>query len=268
MLSPLNSASSAARSRIACRASAASPADSGQGGTGGITFIDLSTNAPSGEQPFAATAGGWLAGVSAVGNHIVAESASGFFVPSHHVFDRAGKLTDHRDGHSIYWRPHEWAPHQSRVYIFLQGYTASSVMLGFTDVDQGSGTLTGTWVTPHHGETATMNAIRVSPDGKRLALTSGDLFDTADFKIVGSVRDPNLIHTDMQWLGDGSLVSLQSHANGSGGTVLRLYDSTLSLQQERKLEGMPVALFRLGTSGLVVVTRAATNKLQFQRLNF
>lgn len=206
--------------------------------SGQISYIDLAGD--STERIFAATAKA-VRGLGAVGNYLLAQDVSGAWA-THYIFDKAGKITDSKDW-NYYSSVYEWASNQGRVYFFRDDTSPNDVH--FEEIDQTTGKLKAKGETPYHGDYAIRGPLRVSLDGARIILGSGDVYSTTDLTVLASLR---LDVVDMQWLEDGSLATMSR--NGSD-TLVTYYTPALSVRQNQLLTGSPVALVRVANAVLV-----------------
>lgn len=142
--------------------------------TGAIQYIDVSSTSVA-EVPFANTAMG-VEGLAAVGNYVLAQDGSGAWA-THYVFDANGIATDRQDW-NYYSREYAWDPVTSRVYFFRDDQSPND--LHYEVIDQTNGRITSEGETPYHGSYNVYPPIRVSPDGQRILLGGGDIYNQAD----------------------------------------------------------------------------------------
>ena len=213
--------------------------------SGVITYIDLTGDLS--EQPFATLPLG-VNGLSSVGQYLLAQDASGAW-NTHYIFDSAGVLT-----HSLDWnrysRAYAWNEVNSRVYFFRGSTTPND--LHYEEINQTTGLITASGETPYHGAYSIVPPIRISQDGARVLLGSGDVYDANSLVWLGSIGTEL---DDAIWMADGSLVTV---AGVSGQTRLERRDASLNIIVERLYyEGVPLAVFSVG-SGYVVLTQNAS----------
>jgi hypothetical protein len=139
-----------------------------------------------------------------------------------------------------------WDPVKRRVYHFRDGISPNDLHY---DTISASGTITTGGETPYHGDFAPTAPIRLSPNGERLALGSGVIFETA-----GLTKTANLANsfTDAVWTSDGKLSTLRLL---NGVTQLQTWegDQLLPSATVRQFSGTPTRLFQT-PQGLTLIT--------------
>ena len=169
---------------------------------GAIQYID--TGAPNGEEtPFGNTALG-VGGLAAVGNFLLAQDFSGAWA-THYIFNAAGTITDQMEW-NYYSREYAWDPVTSRVYFFRDDTSPND--LHYEVIDQASGQITNAGETPYHGDYNIEPPIRVSPDGTRVLLGTGDLYRRSNLTWAGAL---GRTFTDAEWQ-DNLLVTVNASA--------------------------------------------------------
>ena len=89
--------------------------------------------------------------------------------------------------------------------------------------------------------------IRVSPDGDRILLGSGDIYDADTFARSGGLPDA---FVDAQWLPDGGVVTLRA---SRGASLLERRTASFALAEVVEYPGAPLAIVSAEPE-LVVVT--------------
>ena len=219
--------------------------------TGAIRFID--TSVPNGaETDFANTALG-VSGLAAVGNFLLAQDFSGAWA-THYIFDATGNIT-HQLEWNYYSREYAWDPVFSRVYFFRDDTSPDD--LHFEVINQASGQITAAGETPYHGDYSIEPPIRVSPDGQRVLLGSGDFYKKSNLTWVGSLGQSI---TDAEWK-DNLLVDIDA----SG--LLEIRDAvTRDVLTSYQYSGQPIRL-AFGQADAYLV-RVKNNKTAFVKLPF
>lgn len=115
-------------------------------------------------------------GLAAVGNYLLAQDYSGAWA-THYIFDENGTITDKKDG-NYYSREYAWDSINSRVYFF-RSYTSPDDLL-YEVIDQSNGQIIAKGETPYHGNYTISTPIRVSTDGARILIGSGDIYRSSD----------------------------------------------------------------------------------------
>jgi hypothetical protein len=145
--------------------------------TGAIQYINV--NGSPTEVPFSNIAMA-VNGLASVGNYLLAQDYSGAWA-THYVINSAGAITDSEE-----WNHHSpdyaWDPNSSRVYWFSMWSPAD---LNYEVIDQATGQITGEGESPYHGDFPIIAPIRVSTDGERILLGSGNLYARSDLTIAG-----------------------------------------------------------------------------------
>ena len=167
---------------------------------GDINYIDVNAGP---EEQHLATLAQSVRGLADVGNFLLAQDNSGAW-ESHHIYDAAGVLR-----HSVEWnhysRVYDWNPVLNRVYFFRD--TSSPNDLMWEEIDQSSGLITAQGETPYHGDYSILPPIRVSDDGSKVLLGSGDIYDASSLTWLGAIPGG---FTDAQWFSNGSMVTVTS----------------------------------------------------------
>jgi uncharacterized ParB-like nuclease family protein len=163
-------------------------------------------------------------GLATAGELIFAHDESGAW-STHYYYSPGGTLIDSADW-NYYSRVWEWDPVKRRMYFFRDDTSPND--LHWESID-AAGNISGEGETPYHGDFAIATPIRVSPDGARIVIGSGALFET-----TGMTRLTTLANTfvDAAWKGtelwtiraSGSQTQLQrwtgaSYALTGGGTL-------------------------------------------------
>jgi hypothetical protein len=158
---------------------------------GVITYIDLSTDS---RETFFADINQSVAGLSAVGNFLLAQDYSGSWA-THYIFDIDGNLTDTKDWN--YSSPHwVWNESNSRVYYYSHH---SPRDLHYEEIDQDSGLIISDGETPYHGDYSLNGVIRLTPSKDKVYLGSGNIFNANSLLWEKSIGQVN----DIAWLPSG-----------------------------------------------------------------
>jgi hypothetical protein len=218
--------------------------------SGAIRYIDLAANTGA-EVPFANIAMA-VSGLASVGNYVLAQDYSGAW-GTHYILSSAGVITDSEEWnhHSPDWA---WDPNTSRVYWFSMWSPSD---LNYEVIDQATGQITSSGEAPYHGNYSIVPPIRVSQDGQRILLGSGDLYDQNGLTWARSLGST---HADARWMGNGSLVTASTD---NTQTLVRRYGSGNLLNLEQfSFSGQ--ALRIVGSDAKMVVVYAANQATQFR----
>ena len=161
----------------------------------------------------------------------------------HSVFSQAGVKSSTRSG--SYSQTWQWDPAKRRMYYFRSNLSPDD--LAYTTIDV-SGQLSIRTESPYHGDFAVTAPIRVSPDGSRVVIGSGVVFETDGLTKAAFLANN---FSDAVWSG-GKFVTIRSL---NGGTQLQTWEGGQFLPGAavRQLSGTPVGLFDT-PQGLVVIT--------------
>ena len=121
-------------------------------------------------------------GLTTAGPFVVAVDPTGAW-ESHHVFGPTGtKITAVEWNHPS--RDFAWSPANRRLYYFRDSSTPNDLMW---ETIEATGQITTRGESPYHGDYAIAPPIRVSRDGARVLLGSGDLYDGTSLQVVDSL---------------------------------------------------------------------------------
>lgn len=177
---------------------------------GVITYIDLSTNS---REMFFAEINQSVAGLSAVGNFLLAQDYSGSGA-THFIFDIDGNLTDTKDWNygSTHWM---WNESNSRVYYYSH-YSPRDLL--YEEIDQGSGLITSVGETLYQGDYSLNGVIRLTPSKDKIYLGSGNIFNVNSLLWEKSIGQVN----DIAWLPSGQRLVFQ---NVNSEITIERYDN-------------------------------------------
>jgi hypothetical protein len=188
-------------------------------------------------------------GLATAGQFVFSHDYSGAW-STHYIHSPAGVLLDSEDWnhYSQIW---EWDPVKRRMYFFRDDTGPND--LHWEEISS-TGLITGKGETPYHGDFTVTPPIRVSPDGNKVAIGSGVVFETA-----GMTRAANLSNgfTDAVWVGDrlysirliNGIAQVQSWQGAQllagpevrqfNGTPLRIFETSGKLTLITSYEGAP-----------------------------
>ena len=218
---------------------------------GAIQYINPAAATPA-EVPFANTAMG-VGGLVAVGQYLLAQDHSGAWA-THYIFTSTGAVTDQKEW-NYYSREYAWDPVSSRVYFFRDDTSPND--LQYEVIDQGTGKITAQGETPYHGDYNIQTPIRVSPDGEKVLLGSGDIYARATLERASSL---NTAIADARWFANGSLAMLVS--DGTRSALRRLAGNGQSVLEQVSYDGE--ALRVLGSDTRMALLLKSGNTVQFR----
>lgn len=174
---------------------------------------------------FAATAA-TARGLATAGEYVFADDASGAW-DSHYTFGPSGTPLSSVEW-NYYSRQYEWDPVLRRMYFFRDGTSPNDLhweQIGVNGaiVDEGE--------SPYHGEVTAITPIRVSPNGSRIIIGSGQVFESVGLTFAGNL---NATVADIGWL-NGDLYALTPEP----GARLNRYNATYQVVQSGRVRGTP-----------------------------
>jgi hypothetical protein len=223
---------------------------------GAINYIDLTNNK---EYPFA-NLGGAASAIVAAGKYVVARGPTGAW-GSLSVFDKDGTRTDYRD-----WiEPTNgvaWDSTYERIY-YISGFSPSD--LHQIPLDTTTGKLGSSKDSPYHDSNGWIDPIRISENGKFIALNSGRVVDG---KTMSERADTNSngYFKDTVWL-VGNVFTLKGVDSDTYSQVERWQaDFSRDTSLNFEVQGTPVGLIPLASSSKLVIIYSRNNKPIFEML--
>ena len=190
-------------------------------------------------------------GLADAGGFLFAEDGSGAWA-SHYTFTPDGTLLSRLDW-NYYSRQYEWDPVRRKMYFFRDDTSPNDLQWEEIGVD---GTIVGAGETPYHGEVLARTPIRVEPDGSRIVIGSGQVFDASTLLFAG-----DLGHwvNDVAWSSTGDLYGVGSDDDGSGEPVQFMrFSPSYQLISAAPIRGTPRRLLRYGANFLYIADVGAT----------
>jgi uncharacterized ParB-like nuclease family protein len=190
-------------------------------------------------------------GLATAGEFIFAADPSGAW-SSHYVFSPSGSMLQSVEW-NYYSRVWDWDPAKRRMYFFRDDTSPND--LHYETID-AAGKITGEGETPYHGEFTVTPPIRVSPDGSKVVIGSGIIFETTGMTKLGTTpfgfADPLGAFTDAEWW-NGKLLTI--HASGARTQIRRWDAKTLvELASLPLVSGTPVRLLALNAQNIALIT--------------
>ncbi|MEO8019839.1 MAG: hypothetical protein ABI769_18675 [Pseudomonadota bacterium] len=218
--------------------------------SGAIRQIDVTATSPA-EGAFA-TMTGAVSSLGSGGNFLIAQIGS-YSYDGGVVLNSNGVTTSHGGYYYGYSRETAWDPVTSRVYFTRDGLSPND--LHYDVINQTTGLVTSAGETPYHGAYNIQAPIRVSVDGQRVLLGSGDIYAQATLNWSGSLGSQV---ADARWFTDGSIVTLTTSGNQT--TLRRLGVANLTTLEQLTFTGQAVRVVGSDTRMAVVV--ASNNTVQ------
>lgn len=151
-----------------------------------------------------------------------------------------------------------WDPVNRRVYHFRDNTSPNDLHY---DAISSAGLITGTAETPYHAEFSVVKPIRVRPDGSKVVIGSGVVFNASDLTKAASLANG---FTDATWF-NGQLVSARLN-NGVTQIQTWIEPQYVAGATVREFAGTPLRLLALDSTRLVLIGLIA-GEPQFTILN-
>lgn len=151
---------------------------------------------------------------------------------SHRIYNQLGQETDWVDWNRFSLE-FSWNRAVRRMFFFRQGTSPNN--LHYEELS-GDGVVVSSGETPYNGSVQAQYPIRPAPNGSRVYLGSGQMFDAINMTLIGQFP---VAFKDLAWVG-GDVVSM--HAESGGTTRLVKWRDDVQLAQTI-LTGSPVRVF-------------------------
>ena len=175
----------------------------------------------------------WLAatpysaqGLATAGEYVFAADSSGAWA-SHFSFSPSGALLSNPEWNYLS-RQYEWDPVTRRMYYFSDAVSPNNIYWEQIALD---GSISARGQSSISVNLSPRLPIRIAPDGSRVFIGSGQMFDSGALSLVGSL---NSTIADVGWLnGDTYAIS------DSGAPELRRYNAAYQVVQTGRVRGTP-----------------------------
>lgn len=181
--------------------------------------------------------------IAAADDHVLTVDNTGAW-NSHRIYNLNGVETDWVDW-NYYSQEIAWNRNTRRMYFFSEFLSPSDLHF---EVISHDGEIIQGGDSPYHGEVQTTQPIRANPDGSRVYLGSGQVFDGADLTLAGHL---GMQPEDLTWL-NGTMYSLHRITQTDRSRVTRWTHGNAIVASAEVL-GRPGRLFAYG-SDLISVT--------------
>ena len=182
-------------------------------------------------------------GLASVGKYLLAQDNSGSW-ESHYVFDANGKNTSYVDWNQ-YSEFYAWNQTLNRVYFFKD--TTSPNDIAFEEINQNTGQITSDGDSPYHGDYSISGPIRVSPNGNRVFIGAGDIYNASSLEHIRSI---GMRVDDAIWAESTGLVVFKQIADA---VRLTRYDSRYNPVETREFPGELIGAFQLADSNILLL---------------
>lgn len=186
-------------------------------------------------------------GLATAGEYIFAADPSGPWA-SHYMFSPTGTMLGRKDW-NYYSRQYEWDPVTRRMYFFRDDTSPNDLHWERIAVD---GTIAAAGESPYHGEVQAATPIRVSADGSRVVLGSGQVFESGGLTLVGNLGQSV---SEIAWW-NGDLYAITDEAT----PMLRRYGSNYQVVSSGSVRGTPRRLLP-STNGFVYVADVGSSTI-------
>jgi len=208
--------------------------------SGKITFIDLIQ--PDGEVSFGSISRA-VNGLAAVGKFLLAQDSSGAW-NTHYIFDEDGVLTDSADWNR-YSRTYAWNQFNERVYFLRDGTSPNDLI--YEEINQVLGKIESSEDSPYHGDHRVAHPIRISPDGSKVILGNGSIYNADSLQIIRQPEGVN--YTDVIW-NDNAILTLLRSDEASYISVFN--GNNYALESTIEIESGAIAMYPNGNDVILL----------------
>lgn len=182
-------------------------------------------------------------GMGAADEFVMTVDSTGAWA-SHRIFNQMGQET-----HWLPWnrfsQEFSWSRATRRMFFFRDGTSPND--LHFEEIST-QGTVVASGETPYHGTVQTVYPIRPTPNGARVTLGSGQVFDGINLTMLAPFP---VSFKDLTWIGNDAV---SMHAEPGGSTRLVRWSLNTPVA-ETILNGAPVRAFGYGSEVIAVTTQ-------------
>ena len=186
-------------------------------------------------------------GLAAAGEYVFVADRTGPWA-SHYTFSPAGVMLSRKDW-NYYSRQYEWDPVKRRMYFFRDDTSPNDLHWEQIAID---GTITAAGESPYHGEVQAQTPIRVSADGSRIVLGSGQVFESGGLTLAGNLGEPV---SEIAWW-NGDLYTISDEAE----PLLQRRGANYQVMSSGRVRGTPRRLLP-STSGFVYVADVGSSTI-------
>lgn len=204
---------------------------------GSITYIDL--NELGQEESFASIAES-VDGLAAVGDYVLAQDSSGAW-NTHYIFNESGELTDSEDWKD-YSDSYVWNEGNNRLYYVDYNNLISE------EINQVIGAISDVTESSYYSGQNLSSPIKLSHEGERVLLGSGDIYDATSLELVGDLGIRSLDVISMPEV----IVTLRSGNDTDNSVIEFWHDETYELLASETHLGTPIGLFQIDSDIVVL----------------
>lgn len=206
---------------------------------GRISYFDLSD--PT-EEIYLASTPTEVREMQPAGNYVWATGVYGQFPGRYNVtFAENGDIADLSVADNLLTEWSEWDPVRARVYLLYESGFSSTSRLWYHTVDQATGQIGAVIDSPDAPNYDGKGPIRPSPDGNKILLGSGSIYNAVDLTWSDMVT-PGF--ADVQWDDNNSVVTIRRRPDFPVQTVLARLRLDGTLLETTAISGSPVAIRR------------------------
>ena len=145
-----------------------------------------------------------------------------------------------------------WSAANTRIYFPNDAVSPDDI--NWERIDPATGSIIGAADSPYTGAYEISPPVRVAPDGSRVLLGSGDIYDGTTLALLDSLTFPP---QDGLWIDGHELLTLE---DDDGDALLRHFDAQLQLYNLMRFQGEPLRVLEW-EAGIAVVTLTETGPI-------
>lgn len=184
-------------------------------------------------------------GLTSTGKFLFAQDNSGGWA-THYTYDKNAVLK-HSIDFTYYSNYYTWDEVNDKVYFFRDDSSPNDLI--YENINQDTGEISKEVDSPYHGDYTIKGPIIVSPDGTKILLGSGDIYNGSDLTISSSISDN--IESGIYRVNNEIVYTY----NLNDKTILKRRDSNLSLIEEQTYEGEIIKIVKVSNDKFIVITK-------------
>ncbi|QGX39854.1 hypothetical protein E2H98_09365 [Permianibacter aggregans] len=180
--------------------------------------------------------GSTIVGLKEAGRYLLIQYGDNYW-PSNSLVHGNGTITQ-TSNWSYNSNHYAWSASNNRLYHFADGISPND--LYFKTIDQNNGTFGANGESPYHGSYNIVGPIRVSSDGSKILLGSGDLYSSSGLLWQGNIGGSIF---DAAWSSSGELVIVKQQ---NTDTFLVRRNAAMKQVESLSFSGQPLSIVALG----------------------